>query len=199
MASTDPSRGRDESRLDVTRLLLETTQGSARAVDVLLPLVYEDLHNAASHLLRRERPDHTLQATELVNEAFLRMVDQTRCDWQNRAHFLAIAARAMRRILLDHARRRGSQKRGSGQAKVELDEALVVGSEEVDALVLELEDALNKLAEQYPEAARVVEMRFFGGLTHDECAAVMGFSRRTATRHWSFAQTWLYREMRVGA
>lgn len=168
-------------------------------MDSLLALVYDDLREAAARLLRRERSDHTMQATELVHEAFLRMVDQTRCDWQNRAHFLAIASRAMRRILVDHARRRGSQKRGSGQAKVELDEALVVGSEDTDTLVQELELALTKLAQQYPDAARVVEMRFFGGLTHDECALVMGFSRRTATRHWSFAQSWLYREIRVDA
>jgi len=180
---------------DATSLLLETTQGSAHAVDDLLSLVYNDLRQAAAQLLRNERRDHTLQPTELVHEAYLRLVDQTRCEWQNRAHFFAVASRAMRRILVDHARRRGSQKRGSGQTKLDLDEALMVGSESADELVLELEDALSNLSVQYPEAARIVEMRFFGGLTHDECACVMGFSRRTATRHWSFAQTWLYREI----
>jgi len=183
------------NRTDPTTLLIETTQGSAHAVDDLLALVYDDLREAAARLLRNERPDHTLQATELVHEAYLRLVDQTRCEWQDRAHFFAVASRAMRRILVDHARRRGSRKRGSGQAKVDLEEALVVGSERSDELVLELEDALSKLSVHYPDAARVVEMRFFGGLTHDECACVMGFSRRTATRHWSFAQTWLYREI----
>jgi RNA polymerase sigma factor (TIGR02999 family) len=188
-----------EPARDATALLLETTQGSPQAVEDLLSLVYDDLRDAAARLLRGERPDHTLQATELVHEAYVRLADQSRCEWKNRAHFFAVASRAMRRILVDHARRRGSQKRGSGQAKVDLDEALTIGSEGTDELVLNLEEALSKLAVQYPDAAKVVEMRFFGGLTHEECACVMGFSPRTASRHWSFAQAWLYREIGVDA
>lgn len=180
---------------DATAVLLETTGGSKPAADRLLAIVYDDLREAAARLLRGERPDHTLQATELVHEAYLRLVDQTRSGWQNRAHFLAVASLAMRRVLVDHARRRGSLKRGAGQAKLELDEALTVGTEQADEMILSLEQALGKLTVQYPEAARVVEMRFFGGLTHEECACVLGFSPRTSSRHWEFAQAWLAREI----
>jgi RNA polymerase sigma factor (TIGR02999 family) len=181
--------------LDTTAILLEATEGSPRAADRLLSIVYEELRLTAERLLAGERPDHTLQATELVHEAYLRLVDQTRCRWQNRAHFLAVASQAMRRILVDHARRRGSMKRGAGRTRVLFEEALIVGTEEADGMLLSLEDALRKLAAQYPMAARVVEMRFFGGLTHEECACVLGFSPRTASRHWDFAQAWLYREI----
>ena len=145
--------------------------------------------------MRRERSGHTLRPTDLVHEAYLRLADQTRCRWQDRAHFLAVASQAMRRILVDHARRRGSQKRGGGSVKIPLDEALVVGTEEANGMLLSLEQALTRLAERHPQAARVIEMRFFGGMTHDECACVLGFSTRTASRHWEFAQAWLYREM----
>ncbi len=181
--------------IDATAVLLEATGGSERAADRLLAIVYDDLREAAARLLRRERPDHTLQATELVHEAYLRLVDQTRCEWQNRAHFLAVASLAMRQILVDHARRRGSKKRGGGQTKIEFDEALILGTERADEMILSLEDALGKLTARYPEAARVVEMRFFGGLTHEECACVLGFSPRTSSRHWEFAQAWLAREI----
>lgn len=180
---------------DTTAVLLEVTSGSARATDRLLSIVYDDLREAATRLLRRERPDHTLRATELVHEAYLRLIDQTRCEWQNRAHFLGVASRAMRRILVDHARRRGSQKRGSGLVRVLFDEALIIGTEQADEMLLSLERALEKLAARYPEPARVVEMRFFGGLTNDECACVLGLSPRSASRHWEFAQAWLYREI----
>jgi RNA polymerase sigma factor (TIGR02999 family) len=196
----DPrSEGSDLSQpLDATSVLLESTDGSQEATDRLLLLVYEELRDQAERLLRGERSDHTLQATELVHEAYLRLVDQTRCRFQDRAHFLAVASQAMRRVLVDHARRRSSGKRWGGQRKVSLDEALQVGTEESDALLLSLDLALGKLSEKYPEAARVVEMRFFGGLTHEECACVLGFSPRTASRQWEFAQTWLYREIGPG-
>lgn len=180
---------------DVTSVLLEATGGSAPAMDRLLPVLYADLRERAAFLLRSERPQHTLQPTELVHEAYLRLVDQTRCQWQNRAHFLAVASQAMRRILVDHARRRGSQKRGGDCVKISLDDALVVGTEEADDMLVSLEQALEKLAEHHPQAARVVEMRFFGGLTHEECACVLGFSPRTASRQWEFAQAWLFREI----
>ena len=181
--------------LDVTSVLLETTGGSPQAADRLFSMLYNELRERAAVLLRRERPGHTLRSTDLVHEAYLRLADQTRCRWQDRAHFLAVASQAMRRILIDHARRRGSQKRGAGRVKVSLDEALVIGTEETDQVLRSLEEALARLTEHHPQAARVVEMRFFGGLTHDECACVLGFSPRTASRYWAFAQAWLFREM----
>lgn len=184
--------------LIATGLLQEATRGSSDAAERLLPLVYEELRAMADRFLRRERPDHTLQATELVHEAYLRLIDQTRCRWQNEAHFLAVASQAMRRILVDHARRRKSDKRGGGQPKLSLDEAVTVGSDEMSVTLLALDLALGKLAVQHAEIARVVEMRFFGGLTNDECACVLGVSPRTVSRHWEFAQTWLYREMGGG-
>lgn len=181
--------------LDTTALLLEASDGSDRAADRLLSVVYDDLRSRASRLLRGERRDHTLRPTELVHEAYLRLVDNTRCHWQNRAHFLAVASRAMHRVLVDHARRRGSQRRGGGQVRLILDEELIVGTEGTDEMLMSLETALMKLAKRYPESAQVVEMRFFGGLTHEECACVLGVSTSTASRHWAFAQTWLYREI----
>ena len=180
---------------DVTSVLLETTGGSPQAAHRLFSLLYDDLRGRAAALLSRERPGHTLRSTDLVHEAYLRLADQTRCQWKDRAHFLAFASQAMRRILVDHARRRGSQKRGARCEKVVLDEALVIGTEETDESLRSLDEALTALAGQHPQAARVVEMRFFGGLTHDECACVLGFSPRTASRYWEFAQAWLYREM----
>jgi RNA polymerase sigma factor (TIGR02999 family) len=181
--------------LDVTTVLIETTGGSPRAADRLFSLLYNELRERAAGLLRRESPGHTLRSTELVHELYMRLADQTRCRWQDRAHFLAVASQVMRRILIDHARRRGSLKRGAGRVKVTLDDELVIGTEGTDQVLRTLDDALRLLAEQHPLAARVVEMRFFGGLTHEECACVLGFSPRTASRYWEFAQAWLYREM----
>lgn len=187
------------SSLDATSLVLELTAGSPGATDRLLALAYEELRSQAERLLRSERPDHTLQATELVHEAYLRMVDQTRCRWQDRAHFLAVASQAMRRILVDHARRRGAAKRGSGQRKLSLDEALMVGTDEGATVMLALDEALERFARQYPDAARVVEIRFFGGLTIEEAACALGLSERSVSRHWEFAQAWLYRELNADA
>lgn len=180
---------------DVTSVLLETTNGSPLAADRLFALLYDELREKAASLLRRERPDHTLRSTDLVHEAYLRLADQSRCRWQDRAHFLAVASRAMRRILVDHARRRGSQKRGSGLPKIPFDDAMVIGTEEADHMLSSLEEALGRLTEHHPLAAQIVEMRFFGGLTLEECACVMGFSARTASRHWEYAQAWIYRDM----
>lgn len=180
---------------DVTAVLLEATDGAAGATDRLLYMVYGELRALAGNYLWHESPDHTLQATELVHEAYLRLIDHTRCEWRNRAHFLAVAAVAMRRILIDHARRRRSQKQGGSLVQVSLDEALVVGTEESDETLLALERALERLAISHPEPARVFEMRFFGGLTFDECASVLGISARTASRHWEFAKAWLSREL----
>jgi len=179
---------------DPTLLLHETSDGSSEAGERLLALVYEELRDRAQLYLSRERPDHTLQATELVHEAWLRLVDQTRCEWRNRAHFMAVASIAMRRVLVDHARRRNSQKR-DGSRKIPLEEALTVGSDDAATTLLALDLALSKLSDHHPEIARVVEMRFFGGLTHEESACVLGVSPRTVSRHWEFAQAWLYREL----
>lgn len=180
---------------DITSILQETTGGSPRAAERLFTVLYDELRERAASLLSRERPGHTLRPSDLVHEAFVRLADQTRCQWQDRAHFLAVASQVMRRILVDYARRRGSQKRGAGTVKVSLDEALIVGTAEADEVLRTLERALVKFAEHHPQAARVVEMRFFGGLTHEECACVLGFSPRTASRYWEFARAWLYREM----
>lgn len=183
------------SSRDATEILREAARGSSEAVEGLLCLVYEELRGIAEHHLRHERPDHTLQATELVHETYLRLVDQTRCDWQNRAHFLAVASRAMRRILVDHARSRMSGKRGGGTPKLPLEEALTIEHGGRSTTLLGLDRALGKLCAQYPDIGRLVEMRFFGGLTLDECAAVLGVSPRTVSRNWEFARAWLHREV----
>lgn len=182
--------------VDVTTILHDAARGSPEAADRLLPLIYAELRVVAERCLRRERPDHTLQATELVHEAYLRLIDQTRCEWRNRAHFLAVASMAMRRILVDHARSRMSGKRGGGAPKIPLDEALGVGKSDRDTTLLALDLALGKLASRHPGIGRLVEMRFFGGLTYEECACVLGASPRTVSRHWEFAKAWLYRELR---
>lgn len=180
---------------DLTAILLETTAGSPQAADQLFTLLYDELRDRATSLLRLERHGHTLRSTDLVHEAYLRLADQTRCQWQDRAHFLAVASRAMRRILVDHARRRGSRKRGAEYVKVSLDETIVIGTAESDDVLNSLEDALERLTEQHAHAARVVEMKFFGGLTFEECGCVLGVTPRTISNYWRFAQAWLFREM----
>jgi RNA polymerase sigma factor (TIGR02999 family) len=160
--------------------------------------LYDELRRIAARHLGRERPNHTLQPTELVHEAYVRLVDSTRCEWKDRTHFLAVASRAMRRILVDHARSRSREKRWGGLQKVSLDEALLLAADDAHAIVLEMDIALDKLARERPEPARVVEMHFFGGLTHKECAEAMGISPRTVSRYWEFAQAWLYREIAAG-
>ena len=187
-------------RDQVTEILLAASAGSPVAVDRLFMVVYDELRLLAGSQLRHERPDHTLQATELVHEVYVRLVDQTRCEWKNRAQFLAVAGRAMRRILVDHARRRGRQRHGGGWQKLSLDEglgsgSLELGSEAADTVILALEEALEKLSEEDPVRASVVEMIYFAGLTHDECAHVLGVSPRTVARHWDYAQAWLYTRM----
>jgi RNA polymerase sigma factor (TIGR02999 family) len=187
-------------RDQITEVLLRAADGSPAAVDQLFALVYGELRKMARAYLRSERDNHTLQATELIHEAYLRMVDQTRCEWRSRAHFLAIAGMAMRRILIDHARRRGRQKRGGEIEKLSLDDPRVLdlGSVESDSVLLALEGALDKLERSQPEMARVVVMRFFAGLTHEECAGILDVSPRTVARQWEYAQAWLYREMTTG-
>jgi RNA polymerase sigma factor (TIGR02999 family) len=182
-------------RAHVTEILIQATAGAPGAADQLFALVYDELRRLAGSQLRLERPDHTLQATELVHEAYMRLVDQTRCEWKNRAQFLAVAGQAMRRILVDHARSRGRQRRGGGWQKLPLNDALALGSEEADTVILSLEEALERFQAEDPLRTQVVEMLFFAGLTHAECAQVLGISPRTVARHWDYAQAWLYMRM----
>lgn len=185
---------------DITQLLRDASGGDRRAFDRLLPLVYDELRRTAHGRLRAERDGHTLNTTALVHEAWLRLVDQTRVEWQSRAHFFAVASDAMRRILIDHARRSRAGKRGAGAVVVPLDAALdtedplALPDEQADEL-LALDDALARLAAFNPQGALVVQYRFFGGLTTDEIAAVLGTSERTARRTWTVARAWLRREL----
>ena len=180
---------------DITQMLREASGGDRDALERLLPLVYEELRRLADRKLRYERPDHTLQATALVHEAYLKLIDQSRVEWRNRAHFFAVASQAIRRILVDHARQRGAQKRGGGAEKLSLDEGFNVSVDRPDTNLLHLDRALEKLAETHPEKVGVVELRFFGGLTNEETAEVLGVSLRSVERYWEFARAWLYREL----
>jgi RNA polymerase sigma-70 factor (ECF subfamily) len=183
----------------VTRLLQEWQNGSSEALEQLIPLVRAELHGLASRYLSRERRDHTLQTTALVNEAYLKLVGQ-RADWQNRAHFFGIAAQLMRRILVDHGRRDRRVKRGGGAAHVPLDDldpASSLALDPVDAYALDR--ALSRLEALDPRQGRVVELRFFGGMTVEEAAEVMGISVATLKREWAVAKAWLYRELTEGA
>src|SRR4029077_2671865 len=178
----------------VTQLLAEWSDGDNAALVELTPLVYEELRRLAHHFMEGQRPDHTLQTTALVDEAYLRMADQTKPSWQNRAHFFAVAARAMRQILVNYARSKRAQKRGGGALKVELDEAAIVSPEQSQAIV-DLHEALERLGTLDSRKARVVELKYFGGLNHDEIAEVMKISAVTVRRDWVFAKAWLYDEL----
>ena len=176
----------------VTRLLAAWRGGDRAALDELTPLVYEELRRLAHHYIGRERPGHTLQTSALVNEAYVRLVDQKNVDWQGRAHFYGIAARLMRQVLVDYARRRGYAKRGGDARRVSLDEALAV-SDERAAEVVALDEALEGLAKIDPRQSRIVELRFFGGLTIEETAEVLGVSPGTVMADWTVAKAWLRR------
>jgi RNA polymerase sigma factor (TIGR02999 family) len=181
-------------KTDVTRILREWSQGDPNAPGRLMPLVYEELRRRAADCLRNERGDHTLQATALVHEAYLRLVDQTRLDWKDRAHFYGIAARVMRRILVDHARTHKAAKRGGLAQKLSLDEARELPArKEVD--LVELDDALESFAKDYPRKSEVVELKFFGGLDAKEIAEVLQVSEKTVLRDWAFAKLWLCRAL----
>jgi RNA polymerase sigma factor (TIGR02999 family) len=177
----------------VTALLGEWSRGNHDALDQLLPLVYAELRRMAARRLRSERPNHTLQPTALVHEAYLRLVDQRQVGWQDRAHFFGVAAQVMRRILVDHARRHIAGKRGDGVPRVSLDEARDVASGEPPLLAFD--DALNRLERVDADLARIVELRAFGGLTIDEAAHVLNVSPSTAKRDWRTAKAWLHREL----
>lgn len=179
---------------DITLLLDRAAMGDRRAVDVLLPMLYDELRAIAEHQLRSERSDLTLQATALVHEAYMRMVNQDQVVWESRNHFLAIASQAIRRILVDAARARSAKKRGGDRQRLMLDTGMLI-EEEKPADLVELDEALALLGERYPEKARIVELRFFGGLTIAEVSAVLDMPSRTVDRHWKFARAWLYREL----
>ncbi len=182
---------------DVSVILRAWSDGDQAALDRLTPIVYDELRRLARLYMRRERAGHSLQTSALVNEAYLRLVDYKRMQWQNRAHFFAVSAQLMRRILVDHARRH-NQKRGGGLAHVSLDDAAVLKGHPSSDLVA-LDDAMNALARLDPRKVRVVEMRFFGGLSVDETAAVLKVSPVTVMRDWSSAKAWLYRELTGGS
>lgn len=182
---------------DVTRLLVRWSEGDKGALEELMPLVYNELRRLANYYLQRERKDHTLQSTALVHEAFLRLIDQRDVRWQNRAHFFGVASQMIRRILVDHARAHQTAKRGGGVYTLALDDAL--GAEQKrDLDLVALDDALNGLASLDPQQARIVELRFFTGLTIEETAEVVGISPATVKRDWNTAKAWLFRELSRG-
>jgi RNA polymerase sigma factor (TIGR02999 family) len=174
----------------ISRLLVEWRDGDKTALDRLVPLVYRELRRLAGYYMRRQRGDHTLQTSALINEAYLRLIDHKHMRWENRAHFYAVAAQAMRRILVDHARSRGYAKRGGGALKVSFDEA-VIGAEERAEELIALDDALKDLGAIDPRKSQVVELRYFGGLSVDETAEVLGISAVTVMREWRSAKGWL--------
>jgi RNA polymerase sigma factor (TIGR02999 family) len=182
------------SQQEVTQLLADWSRGDDAAFAKLTPLIYEELRRIAHHHMGGQRPDHTLQTTALVNEVYLRLADQTNPRWQNRAHFFAVAARAMRQILVSYARSQRSQKRGGGAFKIELDEAAIVSPEQSQEIV-DLHEALERLAALDSRKAQVVELKYFGGLNYDEMAEVLKISRVTVRRDWEFAKVWLYTEL----
>ncbi len=180
---------------EVTELLQSWSSGDEAALEKLIPLVHQELHRLAKRYMGRENPGHTLQTTALVNEAYLRLVDSSQVPWQNRAHFFAVSARIMRRILVDFARSRQYLKRGGEIHQVSIEEAAMV-SQERDADFIAVDDALNTLASIDPRKSQIVELRFFGGLSVEETAEVLKVSRRTVLREWSLAQAWLHRELK---
>jgi RNA polymerase sigma factor (TIGR02999 family) len=182
---------------EVTVLLAQLVDGDQQVASRLVPLVYSELRQMAARYMKRERVDHTLQTTALVHEAYLKLVEQTSASWQNRAHFFAIAAQIMRHILIDHARAQLREKRGGGQSVIQLDEGLVFSPEQSSEL-LEVDTALHRLAELDPRQSKIVELRFFGGLTVEETAAVLGISPKTVKRDWSVAKAWLHGELKQG-
>lgn len=182
---------------DVTRILNSIEQGDVRAADELLPAVYDELRRLAAWKLSQERPGQTLQATALVHEAYIRLVGEEAGTWKSRSHFFAAAAEAMRRILIENARRKQSLKRGGDRQRVDIDDAILAIGESSEDLIA-LDEALAKLAQEDPEVAELVKLRYFAGLTIEQTAEVLGVSSRTADRYWSYARAWLYQEITRG-
>jgi RNA polymerase sigma-70 factor (ECF subfamily) len=182
------------SNENVTKLLQASNNGNREALDQLLPIVYDELRRVARHQLSKERANHTLQATALVNEAYMKLIDQHSVDWQNRAHFFSIAAETMRRILVNHAVERNAQKRGGGQTLLSLDDEIdFIHQRDLD--MLSLDDALKRLEEFDKTQAKIVELKFFGGMTNEEIASVMNVSDSTIKREWRMARAWLQTQM----
>ena len=192
MMLTQPLTNEAETRSEVTRLLLAWTAGDQYALDRLMPLVADELKGIAHRAMFSERADHTLQPTALVNEVYLRLVDRRSVSWKNQAHFLGFAAQTMRRILVDMARKRRTEKRGEGGRTVSLDELTDYPEEERDVELIALDDALAELAKLNERQSRVIELHFFAGLTFEEIGEVLGISMRTAKRDWRAARLWLY-------
>jgi RNA polymerase sigma factor (TIGR02999 family) len=184
------------SSRDATQKLLDWRIGRQEALDQLMPLVYDELHRLAERYLRRERPDHTLQPTALVHEAYLQLVDQANIRWENRAHFFGIAAHLMRQILVQHARSHQRLKRGGGERKLSLDDTVGLSNDR-DVDVIALDDALTSLAAISPQQSQIVELRFFGGLTIEETAEVLGVSPMTVKNKWNLARAWLYSQIKT--
>ena len=182
---------------EVSQLLVEWRNGDQQALDRLMPLVYDELRRIAGRYMKRERSEHTLQTTALVNEAYLRMVDQKNVDWQNRAHFFAVAASVMRHLLVDHARARGRARRGADPQQVSLDEAALISEQKGEEMIA-LDEALTKLAAIDARKVKIVELRYFSGLSAEETATVLGVSEITVKREWLKAKAWLYRELSQG-
>src|SRR6184192_1395055 len=179
---------------EVTQLLAEWSHGDNAALAELTPLVYEELRRLAHHFMEGQRPEHTLQTTALVNEAYLRLAGQTRPNFTNRSHFFAVAARAMRQILVNYAKSNRAQKRGGGSVRIELDEAAILSPEQSKEIV-DLHEALGRLESVDSRKARVVELKYFGGLNYDEIAEVLKIARVTVRRDWEFAKLWLYTDL----
>ncbi len=188
MARTPPQH-------EITQLLAQWREGNQSALDELYPLVYDELHRLARRYMSRERKGHTLQTTALINEAYVRLIDQKNVPWANRSHFFAISAQIMRRILIDHARRHQYAKRGGGARQVSLDEAATVVMPDQSGELLRLDEALKSLAEMDPRRSQVVELRYFGGLNNEEIAGVLRISENTVTRDWNMARAWLYQQL----
>ncbi len=179
----------------ITQLLKQWSEGNQQILDELMPLVYEELRRQASRYLRREREGHTLQTTALIHEAYLKLIDQKNVDWQNRSHFFAIAAQSMRRILVDYARERHREKRGGAAENLPIEEAAFVVSGEKSVDLVALDEALTRLARFDERQARVVELRYFSGLSIDETAEILGVSNVTVRRDWNLAKAWLHQEI----
>jgi RNA polymerase sigma-70 factor (ECF subfamily) len=181
--------------VQITQLLKEWGEGNQAALDKLMPLVYEELRRQASRYLRNERQGHTLQTTALIHEAYLKLLGNERIEWQNRSHFFAIASTAMRRILVDHARERHREKRGGNAENLPLDEAFQISSNEKSVDLIALDEALNRLAKLDARQAKIVELRYFSGLSNDETAAILGVSEGTVRNDWKIAKAWLKQEI----
>ncbi|HEX5284228.1 MAG TPA: ECF-type sigma factor [Bryocella sp.] len=184
----------DDDRGQTTRLLKAMHAGDAAAAEQLLPLVYAELHRIANACMRRERPDHTLQPTALINEAYLRLVQQD-VDWNDRAHFVGFAAHVMRRVLVDYARARNTDQRGGKMERVELQDQFAISPERLDEVSL-LDEALERLEKNNPRQAKVVELRYFGGLSMEQIGAIIGIAPRSVKRDWALARIWLYEELK---